>query len=270
MKTLTHDRERTIVLSKSVVHVRNFAALDPVGVSTIAGVQKSLEETNEPSLWICFEEALTNTLLRSLSWPSKPLGRALLLHRATLASLPALRTCFGRVAFGADGRFLPDDELCEVLMAPRRDDLFLGGFIDDASHTVTLWRGNLDSITLPFSAFPPSGDGTAPDFSQFAVTDCGQTIQFGDYEASTDSILYENDSDYRRKSRKNLLNCDSSLGGSIRRLRLQRQLRRCDFSPLTDRTIGRIERGESENIQPRTLAILADKLGVAPDELGTF
>jgi len=135
---------------------------------------------------------------------------------------------------------------------------------------VTLWRGNLDGITVPFSAFPRSGDGTPPDFSQFAVTDCGQTVQFGGYEASTDSILYEFDSDYRRKAKKNLLNRDSSLGGSIRRLRLLRQLRRSDFSPLTDRTIGRIERGESENIQHGTRAILAEKLGVDPDELDTF
>jgi hypothetical protein len=109
---------------------------------------------------------------------------------------------------------LPDEELGEILQSPRRGDLLIGGFVDDASHTVTLWRGNLDSITVPFSAFPKSGDGTAPDFSRFAVTDCGQTVQFGDYEASTDSILYENDPDYRRTVKKNRLIADSSLGGS--------------------------------------------------------
>lgn len=270
MTTLTHDREKTIVLSRGVTHARNFAGLHAVRVSTIAGVQKSLQESDEPSLWISFEESLTNALLRSVSWPSKPLGCALLLHRATLTSMTALRTCFRRVAFCADGGFLPDDELCEVLKAPRRDDLLIGGFVDDASHTVTLWRGSLDSITLPFSAFPQSGDGIAPDFSRFAVTDCGQTVQFGDYEASTDSILYENDPTYRRTVKKNRLHVDSSLGGSIRRLRLQRQLRRSDFFPLTERTIGRIERSDTEHIQPKTLEILAEKLGVTPEELGTF
>lgn len=270
MTTLTHDQEKTIVLSRGVTHVRKLAGLRPVKVSTIAEVQKKLQEANEPSLWISFEEALTNELLRSVRWPSKSLGHALLLHRTNLTSLIALRRCFGRVAFSADGGFLPDEELGEVLQSPRRGDLLIGGFVDDASHTVTLWRGNLDSITVPFSAFPKSGNGTAPDFSQFAVTDCGQTVQFGDYEASTDSILYENDPDYRRTVKRNRLCADSSLGGSIRRLRLQRQLRRSDFSPITEKTIARIERGESENIQPKTLAILAEKLGVSPDELGTF
>ncbi len=270
MTTLSLNQDKTIVLSRGVTHVRKLAALRPRKVSTIAEVQKSLQEANEPSLWISFEGALTNELLRSVRWPSKSLGHALLLHRANLASMTALQRCFGRVAFSADGGFLADEELCEVLMSPRRGDLLIGGFADDASHTVTLWRGNLDSITVPYSAFPKSGDGTAPDFSQFAVTDCGQTVQFGDYEASTDSILYENDPDYRRTIKKNRIVADSSPGGAIRRLRLQRQLRRSDFSPLTEKTIARIERGESEKIQPKTLAILAEKLGVSPDELGTF
>ncbi len=270
MTTPTHDQEKTIVLSRGVTHVRNLAQLRPVKVSTIAEVQKSVQEADELSLWISFEEKLTNQLLRSVRWPSKSLGHALLLHRANLASMTALRRCFGRIAFSADGGFLPDEELGEVLQSPRRADLFIGGFTDDASHTVTLWRGNLDSITAPFSSFPKSGDGTSPDFSRFVVTDCGQTVQLGDYEASTDSILYENDPDYRRKVKKNRLVSDSSLGGSIRRLRLQRQLRRSDFSPVTEKTIARIERGESENIQHRTLAVLVEKLGVSPGELGTF
>ncbi len=270
MTTLPHDRARTIVLSRVVAHARNLAGLNPLHISTIAGVQKSLEQTNEHSLWISFEATLTNALLRSVRWPSKPLGSALFLHRATLSSMTVLRTCFSRFAFHTDGGFLPDIELCEVLKAAQRNDLLIGGFVDDASRTVTLWRGNLDSITVPFSAFPPSGDGTAPDFSRFAVRDCGQTVEFGDYEASTDSILYENDANYRRSIKKKRVNNDSTLGGSIRRLRLQRQLRRTDFSPLTEKTIGRIERGESEHLQPRTLKVLSDKLGVASTELGTF
>lgn len=270
MTTRTHDQGKTIVLSRGVTHVRKLARLHPVKVSTIAEVQKILREADAPSLWISFEETLTNQLLCSVRWPSKSLGHALLLHRANLASMTALRQCFGRVAFSADGGFLPDEELCEVLQSPRRADLLIGGFVDDASHTVTLWRGNLDNITAPFSSFPISGDGTAPDFSRFAITDCGQTVQFGDYEASTDSILYENDLDYRRTAKKNLLVADSSLGGSVRRLRLQRQLRRSDFAPVTEKTIARIERGESENNHPRTLAVLAEKLGVSIDELGSF
>jgi len=68
-------------------------------------------------------------------------------------------------------------------------------------------------MTVPFSAFESSGDGVSPDMSKLTVTDCGQTVQFGDYEASVDAILYEHDSDYRRKVRENLLKRDSSFGG---------------------------------------------------------
>ena len=53
----------------------------------------------------------------------------------------------------------------------------------------------------PFSIFPKSGDGTAPDFTRLRLTDYGRTIALGDYEASADAILYELDPDYRRGSK---------------------------------------------------------------------
>ena len=68
MTTLTHQQEKTIVLSRGVTHVRKLAGLRPVKVSTIEEVQKSLQEADAPSLWISFEEALTNHLLRSVCW----------------------------------------------------------------------------------------------------------------------------------------------------------------------------------------------------------
>lgn len=270
MTALKDKTEKTFVLTRGTARFKRFAQLHSVQVSSIAEARRRVEESVEPSLWISFEEALTNAVLRSVRWPSKPLGRVLLIHRANLASLTALRKCFASVAFCEDGGFLGVEELAEVLKSPKRDDLFIGGFADDASRTVTFWRGNLDSMTVPFSAFESSGDGVSPDMSKLTVTDCGQTVQFGDYEASVDAILYEHDSDYRRKVRENLRKCDSSFGGSIRRLRKQKRLRRTDFLPLSERTIARIERGESENIHPRTLKILAGKLGVPQEELDSF
>ncbi len=54
---------------------------------------------------------------------------------------------------------------------------------------MTLWNGDLRAFTVPLEVFTPSGDGTTPDFSDFSLTDYGQTIKFGPYEASAGFIL---------------------------------------------------------------------------------
>ena len=146
-------------------------------------------------------------------------------------TLPALRSCFAHFAFSVDGRFLPPEELAEVLHADNRSDLFIGGSVDHYTQTITLWRGNLESLTVPYSAFPESGDGIRPDFQKFAVTDYGHTIQFGKYQAAADAVLYEFDAGYRRRLRKERQASDQSFGASLRRLRKQRGLRREDFGP---------------------------------------
>jgi transcriptional regulator with XRE-family HTH domain len=63
---------------------------------------------------------------------------------------------------------------------------------------------------------------------------------------------------------------DPSLGGSIRRLRLQRGLKQSDYPTIPARTIGRIERGEVENPRLDTLQRIASRLEVAVDDLGSF
>lgn len=158
----------------------------------------------------------------------------------------------------------------KALAAKNRDQLFIGGTVDKASETVTLWRGNLDSLAVPFSAFPPSGDGIAPDFDDFAVTDGGQTVRFGKYEAAADAILYEYDAEYRRQKSKERLASERTLGASIRRLRKQRGLRREDFAPLAAKTLARIEQGRVKSHHAKTLATIAKVLGVKPDELETY
>jgi hypothetical protein len=58
-------------------------------------------------------------------------------------------------------------------------------------------------------------------------------VRLDAYEAATDAILYEFDEAYRRRAKRRRLVQDRSLGGALRRLRLQKGLRRADFPGIT-------------------------------------
>jgi len=103
-----------------------------------------------------------------------------------------------------------------------------------------------------------------------AFTDFGHTIKLGEYEASADAILYEIDADYRRMLNKERQQNERSFGASLRRLRLQKRLKRSDFSPLAAKTVARIERNEIAKPHGKSLEILARRLGVAVDEIETY
>lgn len=177
----------------------------------------------------------------------------------------------GRFAYATGDGFLPPYELAAALSAPNASDLFIGGTVDSASQTVTLWGGNLEPLIVPFTAFETSGDGVKPDFDRFSMSDYGQSVRFGDYEAATDAILYEFDADYRRRLSRQRLESERSFGASLRRLRKQRKLRREDFAPkVAAKTIARIEQGKVHHIRQHTLAKIADRLGVNPEEIATY
>ena len=118
--------------------------------------------------------------------------------------------------------------------------------------------------------FQPSGKGTHPDFTRLSLADYGHTVRLGDYEASSDAILYEIDPEYRRKIRKQQLAEEQTFGASLRRLRIQKRLSRNDFAPLSSKTIARIERSEVEKPHGDTLRIIAGRLGVEPDEVESY
>jgi hypothetical protein len=191
----------------------------------------------------------------------------------TAANISAFSGYFRHTVFGSSKDFLPPEELGEVLADDQRADLVIGGIVDHELKTITLWRGSLEPLSVPFSAFTPSGNGVTPDFYQFRVTDYGQTIQLGPYEAATEALLYEFDPDYRRRIGKKRRESEQSFGAALRRLRKQRGLRREDFEPeLSAKTIARIEQGEQDpnRLHPHTLEVLSEKLGVKPEEIGTF
>jgi lambda repressor-like predicted transcriptional regulator len=138
------------------------------------------------------------------------------------------------------------------------------------SETLALTRGNLRTMTAPFSIFQPSGKGVQPDFTRLGLADYGHTVRLGDYEASSDAILYEVDPDYRRRIRKQRLAEEKTFGASLRRLRIQKRFSRNDFAPLSSKTIARIERNEVAKPHGETLRTIADRLGVEPDEIESY
>jgi hypothetical protein len=54
------------------------------------------------------------------------------------------------------------------------------------------------------------------------------------------------------------------------RIAQQRQLKRSDFPPVSSKEIGRIERNEIERPHVQTLAAIAKKLGVGPEEIEDY
>ncbi len=196
--------------------------------------------------------------------------RVLLLESVTAPRGELLRALFKVVIAPDSVALLPKSELQEVLSDERAEDLFIGGVADHEGKALVLYRGNLHRLVVPFSWFKSQRKGPLPDFERFSVVDFGQTISLGDYEAAGDAILYEFDLNSRRRMRDRSLGEDSSFGGSLRRLRLQRGLERTDFAPLSSKTIARIERGDVNKPQDDTLNVIAKRLGVNPEDIDSY
>jgi hypothetical protein len=197
--------------------------------------------------------------------------RLLLLERASTARRELLHALFRVVVAPDDGvRLLTPEELAEVIADERADDLFIGGVVDADDQALVLYRGNLDRLVIPLSWFKSRPKGPRPDFAAFTVTDFGQTIHLGEYEAGADAILYEFDPEARRRMKEREIKEDKSFGGALRRLRLARGLARSDFAPLAAKTIARIERGESGEPHDETLTVIAKRLGVRPDKIKSY
>lgn len=225
-----------------------------------------------PMLWIERDnKGLLQFLIQRLVLSSRAIQRQqmlLTLSQWSAAHCALFESLFGR-AISSPASVLPPEELAEVLHAPGRRDLCIGGFVNDEAGVVTLVRGDLTTLIVPTDTFA-NARGTTPDFSQFTVTDYGQTVAFGPYEASMDAVLYERDPEYRRRRRKDELAAEDSLGASIRRLRKQRKLPRTAFENLPARSLARIERGEVGRPHRRTLQLIAETLRVPVEELASF
>lgn len=181
-----------------------------------------------------------------------------------------LQTLFRTVvSVGGELQLLEPEELADVLSAENRGDLFVGGAVNADEQVLVLYRGSFDRLAVPLTWFRRESD-VEPDFDNFAVLDYGQTIRFGPFEVSSDAILYDFDPEYRARAKKRQLEVDQSLGGSIRRLRELRGLKRSDFRAVSAKEVARIERSEVKKPRDKTLKAIARRLGVSPEELATY
>ena len=87
---------------------------------------------------------------------------------------------------------LPIDELVQVLRSENRRDFVIGGKVLP-DRLLLLYRGDLEPITVPLTWFTRRPGGPKPDPTRFSVTDHGQAVCLGEYQASVDAILVEFD-----------------------------------------------------------------------------
>lgn len=268
---MTTNEHSTILLDRGTSRVAKFSKLQPTIFRSAAAIRHCDISAGKDSMWISYSRELTGILVKHALIGNAKIGTGILAHHVDMKEIPLLSSMFRHFVFDVDDGFISAEELAEVLSAENRGDLLIGGFVNDATETVTLWRGNLRSLTVPFSIFQPSGGGLKPDFRKFSIIDCGNTIKLGEYEAATDAILYECDPVFRRELMKKRSVSDRSPGASLRRLRKQKGLRREDFEPdISAKTVARIEQGRVSRIQQSTRETLAKRLGVAPDEIDSF
>lgn len=223
-----------------------------------------------PRVWI----ARRANQLRPLAQQSRSRfsnHRLLLLEETGGAQRTFLNVVFRVVVAPGNGvHLLPVSEILDVLAAENPQDLFIGGVVDPASEVAVFYRGTLEPVVVPLSWFHRRNPSPRPDFGDFEVADSGLTVRFGEYEASTDLILYAHDPEYRRRAKERRLKQDDSFGASLRRLRLLRAVSREDFPGISAKQIARIERGEIRKPHRRTLETIARRLGVQVEEIASY
>lgn len=273
MKTF---ERKIVVVSTGVLKglPRRRGRLFPVqGTSSIG--KALVSEGSQSDTWLATTSEAAANLLNEASRLTgrtrRNRGSLVLLEPPTLATLASASNLFKAVSWvTATRNWLPLDELLAVLETPDPREFIIGGVVDATTETLYVYRGDFRQFAVPLSIFQPSGTGVTIDPSDFEPIDNGHAIRFGKYEAATDSIFYECDPEYRRRYRKKLQAEDRTFGASLRRLRILRGMKQDDFAPLASKTIARIERNEVEKPHGLTLKRLADRLGVAVDEIETY
>ncbi len=271
----TKAPDRLFLLGRGSVKRLRRAGLSASAVVGRRSLVQALDEASPSALWMAAKPGTADQLLHeALRMPSRRrarLGGLLTLHKPRPESIQPLDDLFAPFVW-SPGEFalLPIDELAEVLKDDQRGDLFIGGYADATNQALTLVRGDLRRLSVPLSMFIPCGTGARPDPARLAVTDGGNTVQLGDYEAAADALLYEADPDYRSRIAAKQRTEDRTFGACLRRLRLLRGLRQSDFGAVTAKTIARIERGETAAPHGHTLKVIATRLAVEPAEMTNY
>ena len=248
----------------------DFPAECPDSTAAVRETYERLGDRRHPVLWVA-EDVSPLVALATGTDPLASEQRLLILDEPSGPRKELLHLLFRVVVAPGKGvTLLPIEILREVLASDRRTEVFVAGMIDRAAELAVLYRGNLAPTVVPFAWFLRRNPTPKPNFRDFELTDYGQSVRFGEYEAATDLILYDFDADYRRRAKERQLKLDDSLGGCIRRLRLIRGLSREDFPGVSGKQIARIERGEITNVRARTLAAIAAALKVRPEEITSY
>jgi hypothetical protein len=264
--------ERTVLLNYVVIGSDSRSLPPGMKACRLGDLSAFIHDAPKKTVCIAGRRNATEAILKvSLRAPQTRMAELLTLEPPRSESVPVLLGIFDRVVGAANGHaWLPMEQLLTVVVAGDATDRFIAGAVDSVSRTVALVRGDRSTVLVPFSYFHPAGDGAKPDFKQLALNDYGNTIRLGDYEASADGILYEHDADYRRRAGKARRDNEQSFGASLRRLRIQRRLRRSDFPEISTKTIARIERNEISKPRGKTLEALAARLGVGRGDIETY
>ena len=231
-----------------------------------------VRDRSRRSLWIASRERSLR-LLPSLGWSDRAERRLLVLHAVACSRRSWLQTMFRYVVAADKGVcLLPRPELFEALSAESRDALIVAGVLDRDVGLAVFFRGNLEPVQVPLLWFPPAGHGAGVGGrTGLNISDSGQTVVVNGAEVATHAILYEFDPEYRRLAKQRRIEQDDSFGGALRRLRNLRGLSRSAFEPaLTAKEVGRIESGRVRRPRSKTLAALARKLRVRPEDIQTY
>jgi hypothetical protein len=230
--------------------------------------------TGSAEAWLAIDSEAAAELIMSAQAagvPKSKRGALALLDPPRLETLASAMDHFSRVAWtNARECWLPLDELFDVLGANDRRDLMVAGMADPVADTLTVYRGDLSHLTVSLTIFQPTGEGIQINPSAVAAIDHGHAVRLGDFEAATDAILYECDRDYRARLSRIRRRDEKTFGASLRRLRVLRGLRQSDFLPLPAKTIARIEQGQVERPQGRTLKLIAERLRVTPSDIQSY
>jgi DNA-binding XRE family transcriptional regulator len=222
------------------------------------------------SLWVAWDIAQFSALTEVRPLPSRD-QRLLCMTTMDSASQQVFGTYFPHLLAASDARvLLASPELETVVTSSVRADRFIAVAFDRGSKAIVLHRGNLDRVVVPLAWFANAASDAAADPLALDIIDCGQTVKLGSFEAATDAILYEFDDEYRRAVKQRTIAQDDSIGGSIRRLRLQKGLTRDEFPGVTAKSIARIERGDVLQPHSRTVERIARALAVSVRDLGSF
>jgi hypothetical protein len=263
-------REPVMVVEPRGHAVAGLARLQGERLRTRGQVARAMRGLRR-AIWLAPTEAALEMLAQAIAGRLAGDQRLLALAPADVGRRALLHSAFRQVVAGPQaGTLLPLAELVEVLGFAGRSDLFIGGTFDADDRIVVLYRGDLQPLVVPLTTFSARPGGPRPDPTALRIGDGGQTVCLGEYEAAADAILYEHDGDFRRRARAREVQKDPSIGGAIRRLRLQKGLAREDFARISGKEIARIERGEVKRPHRHTLAAIARRLGVRLEELPTF